>query len=89
MFMPQHNETHRTVLWGLVLAAGDGKRLQPYVQELNGGHLPKQFVNFIGQRSMLEHTFERAEKLIPPEKILTIVGKHHLALGRRTQPWQD
>jgi len=78
MFMPQHNETHRTVLWGLVLAAGDGKRLQHYVQELNGGHLPKQFVNFIGQRSMLEHTFQRAEKLIPPEKILTIVGKHHL-----------
>ena len=62
----------------LVLAAGDGKRLQHYVQELNGGHLPKQFVNFIGQRSMLEHTFERAEKLIPTEKILTIVGKHHL-----------
>jgi mannose-1-phosphate guanylyltransferase len=27
---------------------------------------------------MLEHTFQRAEKLIPPEKILTIVGKHHL-----------
>jgi mannose-1-phosphate guanylyltransferase len=78
MFMPQHNETHRTVLWGLVLAAGDGKRLQPYVQELNGGHLPKQFVNFIGQRSMLEHTFQRAEKLIPQEKILTIVGRHHL-----------
>ena len=78
MFMPQHNETHRTVLWGLVLAAGDGKRLQPYVQELNGGHLPKQFVNFIGRRSMLEHTFQRAERLIPPEKILTIVGRHHL-----------
>jgi mannose-1-phosphate guanylyltransferase len=27
---------------------------------------------------MLEHTFQRAEKLIPPEQILIIVGKHHL-----------
>ncbi len=78
MFMSQHNEMHSTALWGLVLAAGDGTRLQRYIERMKGERLPKQFVNFIGQRSMLEHTFQRAEKLIPPEKILTIVGKHHL-----------
>jgi mannose-1-phosphate guanylyltransferase len=78
MFMSQHNEIHSTVLWGLVLAAGDGTRLQRYIERLKGERLPKQFVNFIGQRSMLEHTYQRAEKLIPPEKILTIVGRHHL-----------
>jgi mannose-1-phosphate guanylyltransferase len=27
---------------------------------------------------MIEHTFQRAEKLIPPGKIITIVGKYHL-----------
>ena len=69
----------RSLLWGLVLAGGDGKRLQSYVQQLKGERLPKQFVNFIGQRSMLEHTFQRAEKLIPSEQILTIVSKQHLA----------
>jgi len=68
----------RSLLWGLVLAGGDGKRLQSYVQQLKGEQLPKQFVNFIGQRSMLEHTFHRAEKLIPSEQILTIVSKQHL-----------
>lgn len=78
MFMSQHNEMHSTALWGLVLAAGDGTRLQRYIERMKGERLPKQFVNFIGQRSMLEHTFQRAEKLILPEKILTIVGRHHL-----------
>jgi len=78
MFMSQHNEIHSRALWGLVLAAGDGTRLQRYIERMKGERLPKQFVNFIGQRSMLEHTFQRAEKLIPPEKILTIVGRHHL-----------
>ena len=78
MFMSQHNEMHSTALWGLVLAAGDGTRLQRYVERLKREQLPKQFVNFVGRRSMLEHTYERAEKLISPEKILTIVGQHHL-----------
>jgi mannose-1-phosphate guanylyltransferase len=66
-------------LWSVVLAAGDGKRLQRYVRQLCGKELPKQYVNFIGRRSMLEHTFDRAEKLIAKERILTIVARHHLA----------
>jgi mannose-1-phosphate guanylyltransferase len=60
-----------------VLAAGDGKRLQPYVREMRGDDLPKQYVSFFGQCSMLEQTFRRVEMLIPAEQILTIVGKHH------------
>ena len=64
--------------WGLVLAAGDGTRLQEHVQQMLGRRLPKQYVNFIGRRSMIEHTFKRAETLIARQNILTIVGKHHL-----------
>ena len=67
-----------TDLWGLVLAAGDGKRLQQFIQHRTGTRIPKQYVNFVGRRSMLEHTMHRAEKLIPESKILTIVGRHHL-----------
>lgn len=70
-------EQNLSALWGLVLAAGDGKRLQPYIRETRGTDLPKQFVNFIGRRSMLEHTFARAEKLIPRRQIFTIVSKLH------------
>jgi len=78
MFTPSDIETHRSAHWGLVLAAGDGTRLQPYIERLKGKQLPKQFVNFIGQRSMLEHTFQRVETRIATDKVLTIVGRHHL-----------
>jgi mannose-1-phosphate guanylyltransferase len=65
-------------LHGIVLAAGEGKRLEPYVQEIRGEPLPKQYVNLIGNRSMLEETFHRAEKLIPPERLLTVISRQHL-----------
>jgi mannose-1-phosphate guanylyltransferase len=64
--------------WGLVLSAGDGRRLKSYVRELRGLDLPKQYVNFIGQHSMLEHTFRRAEKLISKRQIVTVISKDHL-----------
>jgi mannose-1-phosphate guanylyltransferase len=63
---------------GVVLAAGEGARLKPLVHRLRGYPLPKQYVNFMGARSMLEHTFRRAEKLIPPERLFTVVNRQHL-----------
>jgi len=63
---------------GIVLAAGDGLRLRPLVERLRGKALPKQYVSFIGKRSMLEHTFSRAEKLIPTERLFTVVARAHL-----------
>ncbi|HEY7320391.1 MAG TPA: sugar phosphate nucleotidyltransferase [Candidatus Binatia bacterium] len=65
-------------LWGLVLAGGEGRRIEGYVRQLRGKSLPKQYVNFIGTRSMLQHTWDRAERLVPGRKILTIVTEHHL-----------
>ena len=79
MAMPDHENHLNGSLWGLVLAAGDGSRLEEYVRELKGTALPKQYVNVIGRRSMLEHTFDRAERLIPASRILTIVSEDHLA----------
>jgi mannose-1-phosphate guanylyltransferase len=64
---------------GIVLAGGDGTRLSPFVQQLKGFPLPKQYVNFIGTRSMLEHTFDRAEKVIPPGRLFTVITRNHLA----------
>jgi mannose-1-phosphate guanylyltransferase len=62
----------------IVLAGGDGKRLQPYIQQLYGTDLPKQYVNFIGTRSMLEHTYERVQQLISASRIYTVVAQEHL-----------
>jgi mannose-1-phosphate guanylyltransferase len=66
------------VFCGIVLAGGDGKRLQPFIKSLGKGALPKQYVNFIGTRSMLEHTLKRAEKLIPSVRVLTVITESHL-----------
>jgi mannose-1-phosphate guanylyltransferase len=71
------------LLHGIVLAAGDGQRLQLYVQETRGEPVPKQYVNLIGRSSMLEHTFHRAEKLISAKQILTVVSRRHLLRARR------
>jgi mannose-1-phosphate guanylyltransferase len=65
-------------LCGLVLAGGEGKRLRPFSRSLGKGTLPKQYVNFIGTRSMLEHTWRRAEQLIPSQRVLTVITQHHL-----------
>lgn len=63
---------------GIVLAGGEGTRLQPFIYRLQRKKLPKQYVNLIGTRSMLEHTWDRAEKITPPERLFTVVSGDHL-----------
>lgn len=65
-------------LSGIVLAAGEGKRLRPLVRRWRGDDLPKQYVPFTGDRSMLEQTFKRAERLISPDRLFTVVDRRHL-----------
>ena len=71
-------EPHLVIRCGIVLAAGDGIRLRPLIQRLRGDHLPKQYVNLIGTRSLLQITQARAERLIPPERVFTVVSRDHL-----------
>lgn len=63
---------------GIVLAAGNGERLRDFVFQRRGDHLPKQYNNFIGRRSLLEHTFDRIQKPLPPSRIFTVVAREHL-----------
>ena len=70
--------THPPVRCGIILAGGEGERLRAFIRQLRGRALPKQYVSFVGTRSMLEHTFHRTEKLIPPERLFTVVTRNHL-----------
>jgi mannose-1-phosphate guanylyltransferase len=70
--------SHLPVRCGIVLAGGNGRRLAPFIRQMRADDLPKQYVNLSGSRSMLEHTFHRAEKLISPERLFTVVGRNHL-----------
>src|SRR3989338_1436064 len=63
-----------SVRCGIILAGGDDERLRPFVRRLRGDDLPKQYVDFAGEGSMLEHTVRRAETLIAPSRLFTGVG---------------
>ncbi len=60
-------------LWVVVLAGGNGTRLQAFTRDILGTERPKQFCRIIGTRSMLRHTWDRALRMVPPERILTII----------------
>ncbi|HEV8661912.1 MAG TPA: sugar phosphate nucleotidyltransferase [Candidatus Methylomirabilis sp.] len=60
-------------LWGVVLAAGEGLRLQPFLTALTGRVARKQFCP-VGERPLIRDTFARTELLIPRERLVTVVG---------------
>lgn len=62
----------------VVLAGGDGRRLETFVRRLRGDTLPKQYVTLYGAHSLLDRTFTRVERLIPPDRIMTVVSREHL-----------
>ena len=70
--------------WALVLAGGDGIRLQPLTREITGTPIPKQYCPIVGDRSLLEATLDRAELFAPPERTLVVINRDHieLALGQ-------
>src|SRR5262245_60878455 len=69
----------------IVLSGGDGVRLRGFVNRLRGDSLPKQYVKLIGERSMLENTLRRADRLVPPERQSVVVTQHHLDYSEVTR----
>lgn len=63
--------------WTLALAGGEGVRLTEYVERRFGRRIPKQYCCLLGNRSMLQHTLERLNKITPPSRTLTVIGTHH------------
>jgi mannose-1-phosphate guanylyltransferase len=69
-------DTSRIVV--LIMAGGSGTRFWPSSRR----KLPKQFLSFEGQRSLLAETVARLEGLVPRERIHVITGSEHAALAR-------
>lgn len=65
--------------WTLALAGGEGVRLQEYVQRRLGKRIPKQYCALLGERSMLEHTLWRFNRVTPASRTLTVIGTDHAA----------
>lgn len=64
-------------LWSIILAGGEGERTRPFIEQWLGGHKPKQYCTFVGKRSMLQHTLDRADRLVTPEHKVTVIGRNH------------
>ncbi len=68
--------------WTVILAGGEGTRLRSLTRALYGADVPKQFAVFVGDKSLLQLTVERAARLTRFERILVVVGTKREALAR-------
>src|SRR5437867_8532505 len=64
-------------LWSVILAAGEGRRTRSFIQRYMGHRKPKQYCTFVGTRSMLQHTLDRADQLSAPWRKVTVVARPH------------
>ncbi len=60
-------------MYGIILAGGSGSRLWPLSREL----YPKQLLNLNSDKSLLQSTFERLERCMPYENIVSITNTKH------------
>lgn len=74
---PPHKEVSRGNRWGVILAGGDGTRLQKLTRLICGDDRPKQFCPLFGDDTLLDQTRKRAEKIIPSEQILFPLTRSH------------
>src|SRR5215468_3526103 len=68
--------------WALVLAGGDGTRLQGLTHLIAGAPIPKQYCRILGPGSLLETTLWRIAPLVSAERTLAIINREHLAIAR-------
>jgi mannose-1-phosphate guanylyltransferase len=69
--------------WAVVLAGGDGLRLERFVFSRFGARTPKQFCAFTGTRSMFEHTLDRASMGVERSRIFAVITQNHLQFAEK------
>ncbi len=63
--------------WAVILAGGDGTRLQPMTRAITGDNRPKQFVPVIGGSTLLNQTRRRVALSIESTRTLIVVTQKH------------
>jgi len=63
--------------WAIILAGGEGIRLQPLTRWVAGDARPKQFCELTGTGTLLEETVRRVSRLIPRERQLLSLTRAH------------
>ena len=60
----------------VIIAGGSGTRFWP----LSTPRRPKQFLRLFGERTMLQHTFDRLRCLVPAERVLVLTAERFVPL---------
>src|SRR4029078_6196701 len=63
--------------WAVILAGGDGTRLQSMTRTITGDDRPKQFVPVIGGSTLLDQTRSRVALTVSPTQTLLVVTEKH------------
>jgi mannose-1-phosphate guanylyltransferase len=69
-------------LYGVIMAGGQGTRFWPRSRRLR----PKQLLNIVGEKTMLEQTAARIRPLIPAEHIVVVAGDAYRDQIRNSLP---
>ncbi|HEV2129370.1 MAG TPA: mannose-1-phosphate guanylyltransferase [Thermomicrobiales bacterium] len=72
----------RPNFWAVIPAGGSGTRLWP----LSRAARPKFLLPLLGERSLLQQTFERLQRVTIPERMLVVCGPAHAAAIARQLP---
>jgi mannose-1-phosphate guanylyltransferase len=64
-------------VWVVILAAGEGRRVQALTRDRRGRPAPKQYSLVGGHTTLLDLTLARARRLAPPERIVAVVAAQH------------
>lgn len=73
-------------VWSLVLAGGDGNRLRALTTTPCGTSVPKQYCSLHGGHSLLEDAIARAQRVVAPARVCTIVAQQHRQWWSESQP---
>ncbi len=69
-------------LYAVILAGGSGTRLWPRSRKLN----PKQLLDLVSTRTMLQETYDRIASLIPPQNVFVVTNREYVAQVREQLP---
>lgn len=70
------------MLCALIMAGGKGTRFWPLSTE----EKPKQFLNLIGDKTMIQMTIDRVKPIIPIERIFVCTGEKYIDLVKEQLP---
>jgi len=69
-------------LYAVILAGGSGTRLWPRSRKQS----PKQLLDLVSTRTMLQETYDRIASLVPPENVLVITNREYVNQVREQLP---